>query len=325
MSWKREKFIATAIDPVHIGTGGERLGRVDLSVVREPVTGIPKIPGTTLSGALKFFLDLKLRDEKLKDDICASTRGSSHTHDWRCCPVCYSFGYTPQMAKAGGPAAGAVNSAQGILQFSDALLLFYPVGSLCGPVWLTTKPRLKSFFALSDGCDDSGENWLLPEGSIIDSPLERRKLNLGWILLEPGTGVVPTVAEFENAGLEKKYAERVIIVSEWLFSHLVNDNMEVRTSVVIDPETGAASSQGLFTYEAVVHSAIFGFEIIENDYRCQWPEIRWPENFSAPPTATAMLRQYAFPGIEQVGLGGMTTRGFGRLKIDAVNRGGDQA
>ncbi len=319
MSWNRKKFIATAIDPIHIGTGGERLGRVDLSVVREPITEIPKIPGTTLSGALKFFLDLKLRDEQVKTDICASTRGSRLKHAWQKCPVCYSFGYTPQTQGGGGVA----DSAQGILQFSDARLILFPVSSACGPIWITTKPRLKDFLNLGDGLDDGGETWLEPEGGKVISPFPEGRLNLGWLLLDRGEGRVPAVAELVQAGLEERFAERAVIVSEWLFSNLVNNNMEVRTSVVIDPETGAASSQGLFTYEAVVRNAVFGFDIIENDYRGGWSETLWPEGFAAPKTATAMLELFSFPGIEQVGLGGMTTRGFGRLQIDPLRVGGE--
>ena len=37
-----------ALDPVHIGSGGYRLGRVDLTIAREPGTNLPKIPGTRI-------------------------------------------------------------------------------------------------------------------------------------------------------------------------------------------------------------------------------------------------------------------------------------
>lgn len=316
MSWKRTKFIAVGLDPLHIGTGGERLGRVDLSVVREPNTKIPKIPGTTLSGALKFFLDLKLRDEKVKSDICASTRGSRHRHDWQKCPVCCSFGYTPQ---GGENDQEPQASAQGTLQFSDGLLFACPVSSARGPVWLTTMPRLFSFLELGDGADDGGENYVLPAGSGIVPLLADGRINLGAAVLGRADKICPAVDDMVAAGVEKRFAERLVVVSEWLFAHLVNDNMEVRTSVVIDPETGAASSQGLFTYEAVVRGALWGFEIIEHDYRHLWPETAWPEAPERFSSAVAMLEAYAFPGVAQVGLGGMTTRGFGRLGIKRLS------
>jgi len=49
------RYYALALDPIHVGTGGMRLGRVDLSIVREPGTNIPKIPGTSLAGAARAY------------------------------------------------------------------------------------------------------------------------------------------------------------------------------------------------------------------------------------------------------------------------------
>ena len=43
-------YLFMTIDPVHVGTGSDRLGYVDLPIVREPGTNVPKIPGTSLSG-----------------------------------------------------------------------------------------------------------------------------------------------------------------------------------------------------------------------------------------------------------------------------------
>lgn len=321
MSYHTKRFLAQALDPVHIGTGGERLGRVDLSVVREPVNRVPKIPGTSLSGALKFFADLKLRDMGVKNGMCASTTGSKREdHNHAECPICAPFGYTPQST---GGKTTVQASAQGILQFTDALLLAYPINTLIGPVWVTTNPRLCTILEDSDETDHIGETYLLPEGSAVISPLDNNgKLNLGWILLEKGEGICPSVEQIKTVGINEKYAGWFLVISEWLFSHLVNDNMEIRTSVVIDPETGAASSKGLFTYEAVARGAFFVFQLIENDYKDAWPNVEWKDKEGAadkPQSAMEMVEQYAFDGIAAVGLGGMTTRGFGRLRIQSLN------
>src|SRR5690554_590110 len=53
--YRRQRYLLMTTDPVHIGTGGYRLGRVDQSIVREPGTGVPKIPGTTLHGAARSY------------------------------------------------------------------------------------------------------------------------------------------------------------------------------------------------------------------------------------------------------------------------------
>jgi len=54
------KCYALALDPIHVGTGGMRLGRVDLSIVREPGTNLPKIPGTSLAGAARAYAAMQV-------------------------------------------------------------------------------------------------------------------------------------------------------------------------------------------------------------------------------------------------------------------------
>lgn len=301
------RFVATALDPLHIGTGGQRLGRVDLTVVRETVTGVPKIPGTSISGAVKFYLDLALRSSGEKTEICASTAGNFlENHDRSKCPVCTLFGFTTQKL-----------SAQGIAQFSDGILLAYPVNTLTGPVWITTAPRLNSLCGIGNGVDDLNDEYMpvSPEVIAKNSPAELGKsLNFGWVLLKQSEAApLNYFDELISVGLEQKYAERMIIVSEWLFAQLVNSNMEVRTSVVIDPETGAASQKGLFTYEAVARGALFCLDITVSDYKNGW------EGVETSSTPMEVLRR-AFPGLRAVGMGGMTSRGFGRLALAELRK-----
>jgi len=53
--YTQQRLVLMTLDPVHIGTGGYRLGRVDLSIAREPGTNLPKIPGTSLAGAARSY------------------------------------------------------------------------------------------------------------------------------------------------------------------------------------------------------------------------------------------------------------------------------
>ena len=312
MYYTEKKYLATALDPVHIGAGGQRLGRVDMTVVREPATKVPYIPGTSLSGALKFFADFSLRDAGIKNGICAAGEGVKNDkdgHDQEKCPVCVAFGYTPPDDKGNA-------SAQGLLQFSDALLLASPVNTITGPVWLTTPLRLQEILGLGDGRDDGAETFSLPAGTTVSlDPALKNRLNLGWVLLSQGDNASISVEAIVKAGIPQKYARRFTIVSEWLFSQLVNDNMEVRTSVVIEPETGAAKDGGLFTYEAVPRGALFCFNITEHDYYSRWKHTQWNSGAENAANATEMMENFGFPGIKIIGLGGMTTRGFGCLDI----------
>lgn len=308
-NWNVSKYLMITVDPLHIGTGGQRLGRVDATVVRDPITNVPKIPGTSLSGALKFFFDLALRNGG-KSNICAATHGSdeSNNHNRSECPVCAAFGYTTNKL-----------SMQGILQFSDGDLLAYPVNTVTGPIWITTAGRLYDLCGLGNGVEKSQEEYIpiFPGSPVFKEKNEPRStLNFGWIIMECSKETSPVnKTDLEKLNIPPRYVERMVIVPEYVFSNLVNSNMEVRTSVVIDPETGAAKGTGLFTYEAVVKGALFVFELTENDYAAIWSKVNHAEKGSS---AAEMIENKAFPGIEAVGIGGMTTRGFGRLHIEKM-------
>ncbi len=311
--WIEKLYLATALDPIHIGVGGYRLGRVDLTICREPVTNIPKIPGTTMSGAIKFFADMALIDMGLKDHWCASTKGSENEHKREFCPTCTAFGYTPQEG-------GDHDSRQGILSLGDAMLFLFPVRTMLGPVWITCPSQ---FERLADQRVDFSEDaFALPKSSELQNQVEsnNNKLNIGWLYLEKREKEMQAVDDFIELYKEQigeSVAERAVLLSDRLFEHVVNDQLEVRTSVVIDPETGASKTGGLFTYEAVPRGAVFITRIIANDYAHAWEKVK--ENNNRTPDDAFALVEKSFPGLDAVGLGGMTTRGFGRLRMKEVD------
>jgi len=51
----------------------------------------------------------------------------------------------------------------------------------------------------------------------------------------------------------------------------VNSNLEVRTSVSINPETGAAEEGALFTYEAIPRATVLWLDVVVSDYRGEFP------------------------------------------------------
>ena len=95
-------------------------------------------------------------------------------------------------------------------------------------------------------------------------------------------------------------------------SFVVNSNLEVRTSVSINFETGAAEKGALFTYEAIPRGCLLSFDTVVDKYRCS-------DNISAD-----WLRNIVESGLalfEVMGLGGMNTRGFGRMKVLNIEGG----
>src|SRR5579859_5476062 len=87
--YTQQRLLFMTLDPVHIGTGGYRLGRVDMTIAREPGTNVPKIPGTSLAGATRSYAAMAYgkpevagQQKKFKD---AKGNGDS-------CPIIYTFG-----------------------------------------------------------------------------------------------------------------------------------------------------------------------------------------------------------------------------------------
>lgn len=105
-----------------------------------------------------------------------------------------------------------------------------------------------------------------------------------------------------------KFLKRIVIVSDKLFSHIVNDNLEVRTSVRIDPETGTAAEGALFTYEAIPRGTILGFEMVIDIDTRKGDDVKSIVN----------LIKETFPYLKLLGLGGMGTRGFGRVDFSTL-------
>lgn len=261
-----EKKLAYALDPIHIGAGGYQLGRVDNSIVRDPATRIPKIPGTSIAGVIRAYAEIV-------------TNGAN--------------GYDID-------AIFGTEEKAGILRFYDGQIIFFPVNSIYGTVWVTTKELLEYWCK-----DGNGEEVKLPDELNDETRILRGlegigSINLGWLMLK--------VKKADGGGIKVKIPSKlsgknIVVVSEKLFSHIVNDNLEIRTSVSIDPERGAAKKGALFTYEAIPRGTVIGFER-GRDVRRDSEN----ENISE-------LLNETYPYLKVLGIGGMGTRGFGRLEI----------
>jgi len=339
----KKEIFAMATDPIYIGTGGYTIGRVDNTIVRDPITNIPKIPGSSLAGTWRYYVTLDLindiKDKKpdFKDKDCNNKslkekfeqcewkeKPLKKWHEWKynkiskitcagqdntaneileksntavdkngntghCghCIVCKAFGFAKKDI-----------SNQGMLFFSDLNILYFPVYTRLGTKWITS-PKLLN------------ENFEIEDGKILTTKGDEKYLNLGWLNLEVG-GQIEIDLDLNNLDIKK---EDIVIVSDNLISQIINSNLEVRTSVSIDPITGAAKEGALFTSEAIPRGTIF------------YGEIRGfkREDSNLPSiglVCDALDETKIF--YETLGIGGMTTRGFGRLKIKNNLKLGDK-
>lgn len=277
------KYGAKALDPIHIGAGGYRLGRVDNTVVRDPTTDVPKIPGTSLAGVIRAYAEIV----KEEDDTLEEGKQKFNTID---------------IEKVFG-----TEDRQGMLRFYDAQILFFPVSSIQGIVWITTKELLE--YWLKDLKNKNGEKLKIPEKiednayaiKGIDTSKETPKpLNLGWLMLE-----IDSATEGKEITLSSPlnyFVKRIVVVSDKLFSQVINDNLEVRTSVRIDSKTGTAMEKALFTYEALPRGTILGFEILKDMRKGNADKVE-------------TLIEATFSYLKLLGVGGMGTRGFGRIDV----------
>ena len=211
--------------------------------------------------------------------------------------------------------------------FSDLNILFFPVFTIKGTKWITTVSRLKEI-KLRDidskaGKEQDDENLCFVFEKLAEDESVGH-INLGWLYLpykiENNGSLKNNIQEIlENLKFKVSFSLKdIIIVPDSLFSHIVNSNLEVRTSVSIDPITGAAKEGALFTSEAIPRGTIFYgnirifdksiFEEIENKLK------PLPDKDKLSNALKDSKHYY-----ETLGIGGMTTRGFGRLKITSPN------
>ncbi len=299
--YKLVNYFAIALDPIHIGTGGYRLGRVDNTIIREPGTNLPKIPGTSISGVTRAYT--AMHPDVKKYPSCAGKGGK--TGEEHCgkndCPVCISYGFS-----------NPKESFQGLAQFSDARILLFPVHSMIGPVWVTCISILKEH---GIEVNDLKNNKVKIVNGLSNS---NNRINLGWLMLD-----IEENFSLENEKrLEKvpnNIKNRSVLVSDKLFSQIVNDNLEVRTSVAIDPVRGAVEEGALFTFEAIPRSAIMWSSIIYNN----------PKNFQINKKSLIQDISWIKNNVEKglsylefMGIGGMGTRGMGRMRILNLSEGG---
>jgi CRISPR-associated protein Cmr4 len=295
------RYFALALDPIHVGTGGMRLGRVDMSIVREPGTNLPKIPGTSLAGAARTYAAMQ---EDGKFPQCAGQGGHCGRPD---CPVCVTFGF-----------AGTQNgSFQGLAKFSDARLLFFPVHSLAGPVWVTCPEALKAVGVGVTAAEPADEQVRVAQGV-----KQGGRLNLGWLMLEVAGSAFSLDGQL--SAIPDDIKKRAVLVSNKMFSHIVNDNLEVRTSVSIDPQTGAAAEGALFTYEALPRASVLVLEVVVSDPKFYKIGNQTPLQNNGGKQKVIQTVEKGLALFASLGIGGMNTRGMGRLCVPNLNAGGAQ-
>src|SRR5579883_649831 len=340
--YTQQRFLFMTLDPVHVGAGGYRLGRVDMTIAREPGSRLPKIPGTSLAGAIRHYASMRYNKPE------AAGQHKNFRGEREKCPIIYTFGTVKEAPSAAPtstpetkPATVAKNgqapqevTRAGTVSIGDVCILFIPVYSMAGPVWVSTVEKVTEVWGTGSVTlpEDNGQP-VKPNDELVVTGLDWDKnLNVGWLLFpaKKGLQITPPSEDVKISPEWKAIAGRIVLVTEKLFSQIVNSNLEVRTSVSIKPETGAAEPHALFTYEAIPRATWLWCDVIEDDYRKEFPHTErqfkvvngvGKENAGdeLKPAWTRPL-DVVTAGvtlIKYLGVGGMGTRGFGRMSCVA--------
>lgn len=310
-------YYLLALEPMHVGAGGMQLGRVDNAIVREAGTKLPKIPATSLAGVTRNYTAMHHPDRyqrPVKDEegnvvyqSCArSEPDGRELCGQRDCPVCISYGF----ARPDG------RSFPSMSEFGDARILFFPVSSMIGPVWVTSPTALHDLVEARILPPEGVNSQVEGNSYRVQTALKAVRLNLGWLLLDIAHRSAPLtetgITLLKEASVPKEILNRLVLVPDPLFSHVVNNNLEVRTSTAINALTGASLEGALFTYEAIPRATLFWFQVI----------YKRPSDFllDGKPVECDMdwVRERVEEGLdyfEYLGVGGMVNRGMGRLRV----------
>lgn len=227
--------------PLHIGAGSS-VGAIDLPIIRERHTGFPIIPGSAIKGVF--------RDEWVKKDTLEITDEGKKL-----------FG------------VGSDSEAQsGLIQFTEAKLLAFPIRSLKGCfAWITSPLILKRYFRDLHKNDFSMPNSLIDNKALFkkDNPIsiEDHSTTAKVILeeyifeyLDDPPEILYSILTEElthKNEILKEIPKRIVIVSDGTMSFFTQTACQIAQHVKIDDKTGTAEEGALFNQENVPSETLF--------------------------------------------------------------------
>lgn len=184
LPFKTKKYLAIAKEPVYVGTGSYRIGRVDNTIIHDPATNLPKIPGSTISGNARYYSWLSYKSEGMNNLTFGCVKGKTTLDEngnkqKACgnCPICLTYGYI-----------NSKKSQSGLAYFSDARILFFPVSTMIGTVQVTSDEIVNELIDTNGygGIEVSETEFICLNEKIklLKSNESKEILNFGQIMLE---------------------------------------------------------------------------------------------------------------------------------------------
>lgn len=231
---KKRIMTLFARTPVHLGAGNS-VGVVDSPVMRERHTKIPIIPGSSLKGVLADLWSDELEDGKRKKDGVAIKL----------------FGGDDDKAASAGR-----------LLVGESRVLAFPVRSGKGAfAWITCPLALERFKR------DSGVDIEIPDAIGEDDCLATEGVTLeNKVVLEEyvfkRTQETPSdiIGEFKDLHDDEVWrsvGDRLVIVSDEIFSYFCENACEIVSRIKIDDKTGVVAKGALFNQEQTPSETMF--------------------------------------------------------------------
>lgn len=219
--------------PLHVGAGSS-VGAIDMPVQRERHTQIPIIPGSGLKGVLRdLWNDDKSNQERL-------------------------FGPDPDDKEK--------EHRAGELVIGEARVLCFPVRSAKGSfAWITSPLALQryardcaSVFSVIPSVSD--DECLASDGVSLEK--EGKVVLEEYCFRKKPDPVPPDVLEllkkpFSNDPVWSTVSDRLVILSDGLFSYFCANACEVQQRIKINDDTGTAAEHALFNQENVPSETLF--------------------------------------------------------------------
>lgn len=217
--------------PLHIGAGNE-VGIVDAPIQRESHTKFPIIPGSSIKGVIKDYMDISKEGDEL-------------------------FGIESEVKKQAGQ-----------LSFGEAKLLLFPLRSAKGCYALATCPLALNRFIRALGKEittptvEDGKCYCIGNIKIEktnDVILEEYKFE---VIGEIEKNIIEILKNniLKDGVLDK--CENFVILSDGDFSDFSKTACQVQQHIAIDNKTGIVKQGALFNMEVVPSETLFFSSII---------------------------------------------------------------
>lgn len=248
------------LTPLHIGVGSG-IGHIDLPIYREVPTNFPMIPASSLKGVL--------RQKWLENTLEKTGLDSLNEYDKK---VENGDDNTNGFVKTSIEIFGSQNK-EGSLIVSDSRILFFPVKSAKGIFAYITCPFVLKRFSEDTGInvgevEDIIENdkaIVLNDEKIVFKNSENKnkndnEKNKNLVIFEDFSFTVERKGNNDlwnlakNIDIDKK---RIAIVSDDIFSQMVESYTEIQTHTKIDLKTGVVSENALWVEEYVPPETVF--------------------------------------------------------------------